>query len=136
MPYSYSDSLKQNQALGFGGFPDYPAGGLHSNVTEFAHFLMAWTIDGIWNGKIVFPKKAIQKLTPDEFDLGFYTWFQYATDKGEILYMHTGKAIGVSSFISYNPSNKKGMIFICNGDINNGKDWRSIIDTLYADVFR
>ncbi|PZU82981.1 MAG: hypothetical protein DI529_13455 [Chryseobacterium sp.] len=136
MPYSYSDSLKQNVALGFGGFPDYPAGGLHSNVTEFAHFLIAWTQSGNWNGKTVFPPKAIQKLTPDEFDLGFYTWFQYATDKGEILYMHTGKAIGVSSFISYNPANKKGLIFICNGDINNGKDWRSIIDTLYGDVFR
>lgn len=50
--------------------------------------------------------------------------------------MHTGKAIGVSSFISYNPSNKKGLIFICNGDINNGKDWREIIDALYGYVFK
>jgi len=135
MPYSYSDSLQQYQPLGYGGFPDYPAGGLHTNVQQFAHFLIAWTQQGSWSGRQVFEKDAIQTLTPDEFNLGFYTWFQYATNKGELLYMHTGKAIGISSFISYNPVNKKGLIFICNGDINNGKDWREIIDTLYNNVF-
>lgn len=30
MPYNYSDSLQQNQPLGYGGFPDYPAGRLHT----------------------------------------------------------------------------------------------------------
>lgn len=135
MPYTYSDSLLQYQPLGYGGFPDYPAGGLHTNVDQFAHFLIAWTQQGKWNGLQIFGKDAIQTLTPDEFNLGFYTWSQYATNRGELLYMHTGKAIGVSSFISYNPANKKGLIFICNGDINKGKDWREIIDTLYNTVF-
>lgn len=135
MPYRYSDSLRQYQPLGYGGFPDYPAGSLHTNVEQFAHFLIAWTQQGNWDRKQVFTKNAVQTLTPDEFNLGFYTWFQYATGKGEILYMHTGKAIGVSSFISYNPVNKRGLIFICNGDINNGKDWREMIDTLYGSVF-
>ena len=135
MPYSYSDSLQEYQLWGYGGFPDYPAGSLHTNVEQFAHFLIAWTQQGKWNNKQVFDNAAIQTLTPDYFNLGFYTWFQYATNKGEILYMHTGKANGVSSFISYNPANKKGLIFICNGDINNGKDWREIIDTLYNGVF-
>jgi len=49
--------------------------------------------------------------------------------------MHTGKAIGVSSFISYDPAHKKGLIFICNGDISEGKDWKEIINTLYDRVF-
>lgn len=135
MPYSYSDSLQKYQPWGYGGFPDYPAGSLHTNVAQFAHFLIAWTQQGKWNNKQVFDSAAIQTLTPDYFNLGFYTWFQYATNKGEILYMHTGKANGVSSFISYNPNNKKGLIFICNGDIDNGKDWREIIDTLYNSAF-
>ncbi|MPS74753.1 MAG: class A beta-lactamase-related serine hydrolase [Chryseobacterium sp.] len=135
MPYSYSDSLKHNQPLGFGGFPDYPAGSLHTNVEQFSHFLLAWTQQGQWNGKSIFDEKAIHTLTPDEFGLGFYTWSQYATNKGELLYMHTGKAIGVSSFISFDPVRKKGLIFICNGDINEGKDWREIIDNLYNNVF-
>jgi len=135
MPYSYSDSLQKYQPWGHGGFPDYPAGTLHTNVAEFAHFLIAWVQQGRWNNKQVLDSAAIQILTPDEFNLGFYTWSQYATNKGEILYMHTGKANGVSSFISYNPKNKRGLIFICNGDIINGKDWREIIDTLYKTVF-
>lgn len=135
MPYSYSDSLRQNQPWGYGGFPDYPAGSLHTNVTQFAHFLIAWTQHGKWNGKQVFDNTSIQTLTPDEFNLGFHTWFLYATRKGALLYMHTGKANGVSSFISYNPANKKGIIFLCNGDLTNGEDWRSLIDGLYEEVF-
>lgn len=135
MPYSYSDSLQQYKAWGFGGFPDYPAGSLHTNVAQFANFLIAWTQQGEWNGRQVIDSTAIQTLTPDEYNLGFHIWFQYATRKGSILYMHTGKANGVSSFISYNPGNKKGLIFICNGDIEKGKDWREIIDTLYEQVF-
>jgi CubicO group peptidase (beta-lactamase class C family) len=135
MPYSYSDSLQKYQPWGFGGFPDYPAGTLHTNVVEFSHFLIAWAQQGKWNKKQVLDSTAIQNLTPSDFNLGFYTWFQYATNKGAILYMHTGKANGVSSFISYDPKSKKGLIFICNGDIVNGKDWRSIIDTLYENAF-
>jgi CubicO group peptidase (beta-lactamase class C family) len=135
IPYSYSDSLHNYQNWGHGGFPDYPAGTLHTNVNQFAHFLIAWTQQGKWNNKQVIDSTAIQTLTPNDFNLGFYTWFQYATNKGQIIYMHTGKANGVSSFISYNPNNKKGLIFICNGDIISGKDWREIIDTLYNTVF-
>ena len=135
IPYSYSDSLHKYQRWGYGGFPDYPAGTLHTNVEQFAHFLIAWTQQGKWNNKHVLDSTAIKILTPDDFNLGFYIWSQYATSKGEIIYMHTGKANGVSSFISYNPTNKKGLIFICNGDINSGKDWREIIDTLYNSAF-
>jgi len=136
MPYSYSDSLQRYEPWGYGGFPDYPAGSLHTNVEQFAHFLIAWTQQGKWKGKQVFDSAAIQTLTPDDYSLGFHTWFQYATSKGTIIYMHTGKANGVSSFISYNPSNKKGLIFICNGDIEQPQDWRIMIDTLYDLAFR
>lgn len=136
MPYSYSDSLQQYQPWGFGGFPDYPAGSLHTNVTQFAHFLIAWTQQGKWDGRQVFNDTAIQTLTPDEFNLGYHTWSLYATRKGALLYMHTGKANGVSSFISYNPANKKGLIFLCNGDLTKGEDWREIIDTLYEECFK
>lgn len=135
MPYSYSDSLQRYQPWGYGGFPDYPAGSLHTSAEQFAHFLIAWTKQGEWKGKQVFNSYAIQELTPDEFNLGFHTWFLYATRKGLLLYMHTGKANGVSSFISFSPAAKKGVVFICNGDIENGGDWREIIDALYENVF-
>ncbi|WP_164974230.1 serine hydrolase domain-containing protein [Filimonas effusa] len=136
MPYSYSDSLKQNQPWGYGGFPDYPAGGLHTNVQELAHFLIAWTQQGKWGNVQVFDSKAIQTLTPDDFLPAFYTWSKYTTGHGAVLYMHTGKANGVSSFISYNPVDKKGLIFICNGDINTASDWKALIDGLYGNIFK
>jgi len=136
MPYRYSDSLHNYQPLGYGGFPDYPAGSLHTNVTQFAHFLIAWTGRGIYNNKQVIDSNAIQTLTPDEFNQGFHTWSQYATNKGAILYCHTGSANGVSSFISYSPGSKKGMIFLCNGELENNKAWRDIIDTLYSQGFK
>lgn len=135
MPYSYSDSLQRYKPWGYGGFPDYPAGSLHTNVEQFAHFLIAWTQDGKWHGTPIFDSTAIQTLTPDGFTPEFHLWFQYITRKGSKLYMHTGKANGVSSFISYNPADKKGLIFICNGDIEQGKDWREVIDTLYEQAF-
>jgi CubicO group peptidase (beta-lactamase class C family) len=136
MPYRYNDSLHTYQALGHGGFPDYPAGGLHTNINEFAHFLIAWTNQGRYHDKAVIDSNAIQVLTPDDFNLGFHTWFQFATNKGAILYCHTGSAIGVSSFISYNPVSKKGMIFICNGELENAQAWKDIINTLYSEAFR
>lgn len=136
MPYRYSDSLHQYEPLGYGGFPDYPAGGLHTNVEQFAHFLIAWTNQGMWKNRSVIDSNAIQVLTPDDFNLGFHIWFQFATNKGAILYCHTGSAIGVSSFISYNPASKKGMIFICNGELESGQDWKDIINTLYSEAFK
>jgi CubicO group peptidase (beta-lactamase class C family) len=88
MPYVYSDSLQRFERQGFGGFPDYPAGSLHTNVEQFAHFLIAWTQQGKWKGNTVFDAGAIQTLTPDDINLGFHTWFLYGTNKGELIYMH------------------------------------------------
>ncbi|WP_343691602.1 serine hydrolase domain-containing protein [Chitinophaga sp.] len=136
MPYTYSDSLHQFIPLGHGGFPDYPAGGLHTNVEQFAHFLIAWTNQGRWSNRHVIDSNAIQTLTPDECNLGFHTWFQFATNKGLILYSHTGSAIGVSSFISYSPLSKKGVIFICNGEFENAQAWKDVINTLYSQAFK
>lgn len=135
MPYSYSDSLHRYIPYGFGGYPDYPAGELRTTANDFAHFLLAWTNNGKWNNKKVFDSAAIQTLTPKDFDLGFYTWFLYGTDKGAIVYSHSGGDNGVTTFILYNPKNSKGLIILTNGEITTGKDFRKIIDTIYDSVF-
>jgi CubicO group peptidase (beta-lactamase class C family) len=75
MPYDYSDSLKRFVKLGFGGYPDYPAGTLHTTASQFANFLIAWTQDGKFNNKQVFKQSAVQLLTPTETNLGYYIWF-------------------------------------------------------------
>ena len=135
MPYRYSDSLQQYQAWGYEGFPDYPAGALYTNVEEFSHFLIAWTQHGRWNNRQVMDSNAIQQLTPVDFNLGFHVWFLYGTDKGSLLYCHTGRGNGVSAFISYNPRSTKGLIFLTNGELNEAADWRRIVDGLYEKVF-
>lgn len=135
MPYHYSDSLQKYIPYGFGGYPDYPAGELRTSAKEFAHFLLAWTNNGKWNNKQVFDSIAIQALTPKYFNLGFHTWFLYGTEKGKILYCHSGGDLGISTFISYNPKDKKGFIFLTNGELINKEDWDKIINMFYSNIF-
>ena len=131
MPTAYSDSLKRYVSLGYGGYPDYPAGEMRTGVTEFAHFLIAWTQGGKFSGQQVFKSSAIHLLTPADYDLGFYTWFLFPTDKGRILYMHTGGDIGVNAFIGFSPSTKKGIIILMNGVIDSNEQFRKLINLIY-----
>lgn len=135
MPYHYNDSSHTYQPLGHGGFPDYPSGALKTNIDELSHFLIAWTQKGKWANRQVFDSLTIQQLTPTEINLGFYVWFLCATNKSAILYCHTGSGNGISTFISYNPINKKGLIFLTNGDIDNKDDWQRMINDLYSNIF-
>lgn len=131
MPYDYSDSLKQFVKLGFGGYPDYPAGTLHTTAAQLANFLISWTQDGRFNNKQVFKQSAVQLLTPTETNLGYYTWFLNGTDKGELIYNHNGGDSGVMSFIAFNPKTKKGMIFMMNGLLNSRDAFKKLINLIY-----
>jgi CubicO group peptidase (beta-lactamase class C family) len=131
MPYQYTDSLKQYIPYGFGGYPDYPAGQLRTSAEQLGSFLIAWTQNGKWNNKQVFDSSTIQLLTPDNFNLGFYTWFLFGTENGRILYSHPGGDNGVSSYVMYSPSNKKGLIVLANGRISGG-EMRKIVNMLFS----
>ena len=136
MPYYYSDSLQNYVPYGYGGYPDYPTGQLRTSAEQFAHFLLAWTNNGVWNNRHVFDSLSIQTLTPTDFDLGFHTWFLYGTEMGTMLYAHPGGDKGVSTFILYNPQDKRGLVFLTNGDINDDwVTWRKIINGVYSKVF-
>ena len=134
MPYRYNDSLKQYVKYGFGGYPDYPAGQLRSSAEQLANFLIAWTQNGKFNDKQVFKGDAIQLLTPDDTRLGFYTWFLYGTEQGTILYDHNGNDNGVFAAMLFNPKNKKGVIILCNGEVDVLSRLRSIINTVYDSI--
>ena len=131
VPTNYSDSLKRYVSLGYGGYPDYPAGELRTSVTEFAHFLISWTQNGKFKSKQVFKNSAIQKLTPADYDLGFYTWFLFPTDKGRIIYCHTGGDNGVMTFIGFSPATKRGIIILMNGVISNRDQFKKLINLVY-----
>jgi CubicO group peptidase (beta-lactamase class C family) len=129
-PYNYSDSLHQFVNYGFGGYPDYPAGQLRTTAEELAHFLISWTQNGRWNNKPVFDSAAIGLITPDNIDLGFYTWFLYGMENGKILYSHPGGDNGVTSYILFDPSTKKGLVLLANGRIKGG-ELRKILNQLF-----
>ncbi len=131
MPYDYSDSLKRFVKLGFGGYPDYPAGTLHTTASQLANFLIAWTQDGKFNNKQVFKQSAVQLLTPTETNLGYYIWFLNGTDKGELIYNHNGGDSGVMSFIAFNPKTKKGMIFMMNSLLDSRDAFKKLINLIY-----
>ena len=131
MPYDYNDSLKRFVKLGFGGYPDYPAGTLHTTATQFSNFLIAWTQGGRFNNKQVFDKNAIQLITPDETNMGYYTWFLNANAKGELIYNHNGADNGVLSFIAFNPKTKHGIIFMMNGLIASREVFKKLINDIY-----
>ncbi|HEX4852133.1 MAG TPA: serine hydrolase, partial [Puia sp.] len=134
MPYHYSYSLNQYVKLGFGGYPDYPAGELRTSAEQLANFLIAWTQNGKYGGKQVFNADAIQLLTPDDYRQGFYTWFLYGTDLGTILYDHNGNDNGVFTAMLFNPKNKKGVVILVNGEIDVPSRLRSIINTVYDSI--
>jgi CubicO group peptidase (beta-lactamase class C family) len=134
MPYRYSYSLKQYVKLGYGGYPDYPAGELRTSAEQLANFLVAWTQNGKFNDKQVFKRDAIQLLTPDDNRLGYYTWFLYGTDRGTILYYHNGGDNGVCTAMLFDPKNKKGVILLINGEIDVVSRLRSIINTVYDSI--
>lgn len=136
MPYDYSDSLKRFVKLGFGGYPDYPAGTLHTNASQLANFLISWTQDGKFNNKQVFKQSAVQLLTPTETNLGYFTWFLNGTEKGELIYNHNGGDSGVMSFIAFNPKTKKGMIFIMNSLLDSRDAFKKLINLIYYNTSR
>jgi CubicO group peptidase (beta-lactamase class C family) len=134
MPYRYSYSLDQYVKYGFGGYPDYPAGELRTSAEQLANFLIAWTQNGKFNDTQVFKGDGIQLLTPDDFRLGFYTWFLFGTDQGTILYDHNGNDDGVFTAMLFNPKNKKGAIILINSEIDVSSRQRSIINTVYDSI--
>ena len=108
MPYHYSDTLGRYIAYGHNGYPDYPAGTLRTSAEQFAHFLIAWTSNGIWQDRQVFDSTAIQKFTPNDVSLGSYTWFFFPAPsppfpKLRVIYGPDGVDNGVSTFIGFEP---------------------------------
>ena len=98
---------------------------------EFANFLIAWTQDGKFKNKQVFKRNAVQLLTPDETNLGYYAWFLRGTNKGELIYNHTGGDAGVMSFIAFNPKTKKGILFMMNSYLESREAYIKLINIFY-----
>jgi len=103
-------------ASGQNGYPDWPAGTLRSSIRDLARFLSVYIQGGKYNGRQVIPAATIQTMAPEDFHLGFLTWFLDATTTREIWYGHEGGDIGVRTYMGFNPRSKRGVIVLTNSE--------------------
>ena len=103
-------------ASGQNGYPDWPAGTMRSSIRDLARFLSVYTQGGTYNGRQVIPASAIQAMAPEDFHLGFLTWFLDATAAREIWYGHEGGDIGVRTYMGFTHRGKRGVIVLTNGE--------------------
>jgi CubicO group peptidase (beta-lactamase class C family) len=104
-------------ASGQNGYPDWPAGTLRSSIRDLARFLSVYIQGGAYNGRQVIPAAAIRAMAPDDFHLGFLTWFLDATSKREIWYGHEGGDIGVRTYMAFTHRGKRGVIVLTNSAV-------------------
>ncbi len=75
--------LVQRKANAFVGTPSasplgsvaYPAGGLVSSVVELAHYLTAYTSDGVFEGTRILSSSSLKEMCKPHIDTGYSTFF-------------------------------------------------------------
>lgn len=96
-------------------FPDYPNGGLRTNVLDLSRFLRMVMLNGSFNNtQILSPASMATMKTlqfgSTEFCLSFY----YDTVNGKSVLGHSGGEKGVTAEMFYNPGNNVGVIVFSN----------------------
>jgi CubicO group peptidase (beta-lactamase class C family) len=103
-------------ATGQNGYPDWPAGTLRTSLRDLARFLTVYIQGGRYQGTEVIPAATIRAMAPDDFHLGFLTWFLDATSNREIWYGHAGGDVGVRTYMGFTHHGKRGVIVLTNGE--------------------
>lgn len=113
IPYS-SDITSTNPHY---TFPDYPNGGLRTNVLDLSKFLRAVILDGTLNNVQILTPASIAAMETLQFGsseqcLSFY----YSTINGKMVLGHNGGEKGVTTEMHYDPSTNIGVIVFNNDD--------------------
>src|SRR5262249_12003616 len=116
-PYEWTGGAYR--ALPHDGYPDWPAGTLHTSVMQYARFLIAFIQDGVYRGVRVLgaasaremKRAQIPELNPDQ-GLVFY----YEMHGGARVLGHNGADPGVSTIMGYDPASGAGAIVFTNGN--------------------
>jgi len=98
------------------GFPDWPAGTLRASLRDMTRFLVAYVNGGTFDGTTVIPANVIRTMAPDDFHVGFLTWFLDGTRTREILYGHEGGDTGVRTYLAFAHRGKRGVVVLTNGE--------------------
>ncbi|TQV88328.1 serine hydrolase domain-containing protein [Aliikangiella coralliicola] len=117
----------------------HAAGGMISNARDLSRFIIAQINQGIVDGKQVFPSKVIEKshevqtkFTRFGEEQGYaWGWFTRKLNEKQ-LYVHRGGFSGFSTYMSFIPEEKLGLIVLSNQDKWGGDLAFAIEDAAYG----
>ena len=128
-PYQYSKT-RGYFSRGNNGYPDWPAGLLKICLKDFNKVLLTYLNNGFYNNTRLLDDPTIQRITPDQYALGFYTLVLGSYDD-KIMYTHGGGDIGVRALLVFHMKTKSGVIMMANGE---GR-LRNIVRDIFSLVF-
>lgn len=110
-------------------FPDYPNGGLRTNVLDLSNFLRMVIQNGNFNGIQILSTASMKTMKTlqfgsSEFCLSFY----YDTIKGRKILGHSGGEKGVTTEMFYDTNNNVGVIVFSNEE---DADLENIVSLLF-----
>lgn len=107
-----------------------PAGGINSNASDMANWLLAWVNNGTFKGQEVLPKKYVEEaiypkvvmpmwyLPEEEFDGIFTANYGYGwmitNYQGHYIVEHGGSIDGFRSTVAFFPNEKIGVVVLTN----------------------
>ena len=113
MPYRFAQDTGFI-AYGHNGYPDWPAGQLRSSIHDLGRFLGVYASGGKLDGRTVIDPRVVDLMAPADAELGFHTWSQLALRNRQILYVHQGGDIGVSSVMGFRRQGARGVVVVAN----------------------
>ena len=104
-------------------FPDYPNGGLRTNVLDLSYFLRMIIQNGSFNGTQVLTSATMSAMKTLQFgSTEFCLSFYFDTVNGRKFLGHSGGEKGTTAEMFYDTNNNVGVIVFCNeedAELNN-----------------
>lgn len=125
------------EALGHGGYPDWPAGQLRTSVEDFAHWLAAYANYGRWKGEPVLDSALVELMSPTNLGPAL-TWRPRAVPTADplfprVVYGHGGTDAGVRASISVRPG-VGGLVLLMTGQ-PSGTDLTRLTNIIYQRTY-
>ena len=110
-------------------FPDYPNGGLRTNVLDLSRFLRMVIQNGSFNGAQILTTASMTDMKTLQFGSAeFGLTFYYDTIKGRTVLGHSGGEKGVTAEMFYDTGNNVGVIVFSNEE---DADLENILSLLF-----
>ncbi|HLP52273.1 MAG TPA: serine hydrolase domain-containing protein, partial [Chitinophagales bacterium] len=111
-------------------FPDYPNGGLRTNVLDLSRFLRMVMLNGSFNNTQILSEASMATMKTLQFgSTEFCLSFYYDTINGNKVLGHSGGEKGVTTEMFYNPNNNVGVIVFSNEE---DAELENILTLLYT----